>query len=66
VTLDDGDRTIECEEAEEIGLRAENDEFIDALLHGRQPGATLTDGVRATMVMLAAIRSLDSGRGEHL
>ncbi len=66
VTLDDGTQTTVNEAPEEIGLRAENDDFIDAVRQGRQPAVTLADGVRATRLLLAALRSSASGRLEHV
>jgi len=66
VTLDDGEETTVHAEPEETGLAAENAEFVDAIRHGRQPRVALSDGLRATKVLLAAMKSLASGREERV
>jgi len=66
VTLDDGKHTTVHAEPQETGLAAENADFVDAVREGRQPRATLSDGIRATQVLLAAVKSLASGREESV
>lgn len=66
VTLDDGEHTTVHAEPEETGLAAENADFVDAIRQGRKPRVSLSDGLRATKVLLAAVKSLASGREERV
>ncbi len=66
VTLDDGEHTTVHAASEETGLAAENADFVEAVREGCQPRVTLSDGLRATYVLLAAVNSLASGREERV
>jgi len=45
----------------ELGMILENREFVDALTQGRAPLTGVRDGLRATLMVLAAFRSIETG-----
>lgn len=65
-TFSDGERTWTQERAEEEGFQLENQEFVAALLDGRQPSPSAHDGLQATRLVLAADRAMRTGEVQEL
>lgn len=65
-TFFDGQESWIEERTEEEGFQLENEEFIGALLEGRQPGITAHDGIQATRLVLAADRAIRTGEVQEL
>jgi predicted dehydrogenase len=61
VTFFDGEKTTESADPEEYGFIEENNDFIRSLMNGTPPPITHRDGLRATLLVLAAFESLKSG-----
>jgi predicted dehydrogenase len=61
VTLYDGADVSVYEDPEEYGFMEENKDFIHAVQTGEPPPITYRDGMRATLVLLKAMESLQSG-----
>lgn len=66
LTLDDGQGEPLTEEAGEQGMINETEEFLACVRSGHVPQAGLEDGIRATRVLLAALRSAMTRRTEHV
>ena len=66
LTLDDGNATSYEEEGGERGMKNETAEFLSCVRTGHTPLSGLDDGIRATRVLLAALRSATTGRTEQV
>jgi predicted dehydrogenase len=62
----DGRETVQSHDEEEEGLRAENEEFINAIRSQREPSCGVQEGRRAMLILLKAIESMQRGRPVHL
>jgi predicted dehydrogenase len=65
-TFSDGQRTWTEERDGEEGILLENREFVDALLHNREPELNVDDGIGATRLVLAAERAIRTGEVQYL
>lgn len=65
-TFFDGEKTWTEERPEEEGFQLENEEFINALIEGRQPCLSAHDGLQATRIVLAADRAIRTGEVQKL
>ena len=65
-TFFDGENTWVEERTEEEGFQLENQEFISALLEGREPKLTALDGIQATRIVLAADKAIRTGEVQEL
>jgi predicted dehydrogenase len=59
-TLFDGTTVVEHEDPEEYGFLEENRDFIRALQQDEDPPMTHRDGLRATLMLLKALESLET------
>jgi len=65
-TFYDGAKTWTEEREDEEGFQLENEEFVDALSHGREPRICARDGIAATMMVLAADRAIRTGKVQEV
>ncbi len=65
-TFYDGEKTWTEVRPEEEGFQLENEEFINALIEGRQPCLSAHDGLQATRIVLAADRAIRTGEVQKL
>jgi predicted dehydrogenase len=65
-TFHDGKETWTEERPEEEGFLLENQEFVNALLAGREPELTAYDGIQATRIVLAADKAIRTGEVQEL
>ncbi|MBM3189193.1 MAG: Gfo/Idh/MocA family oxidoreductase [Chloroflexi bacterium] len=65
-TFYDGQKTWVEERPEEEGFQLEDQEFVSALLEGRQPLLSAADGLQATRIVLAADRAIRTGEVQEL
>jgi predicted dehydrogenase len=61
VVLSDGEQSVDFHDEEEQGLRAENEEFIDAIRSQREPSCGVREGRRAMLILLRAFQSMREG-----
>jgi len=62
----DGQKTWVEERPEEEGFQLEDQEFVSALLEGREPSLSAADGLQATRIVLAADRAIRTGEVQEL
>ena len=65
-TFFDGMETRTEERTDEEGFQLENEEFVKALLAGRQPELSAHDAIQATRMVLAADRAIRTGEVQEL
>jgi predicted dehydrogenase len=58
----DGEREIHHEDDDEVGVEEENKEFISVLNGTRPLRASVSDGIRATVLLLRALESIRCGQ----
>lgn len=60
----DGTQDLYHSDSEEVGVLEENKEFLEALSGSSRPSASLRDGIRATVLLLRALESLQTGQSQ--
>lgn len=65
-TFYDGQKTLVEERLEEEGFQLEDQEFVSALLEGREPLLSAADGPQATCIVLAAGKAIRTGEVQEL
>ena len=63
-SLWDGAQEFHHSDTEEVGIKEENKEFLQVLGGSSRPSASLRDGIRATVLLLRALESIQTGQAQ--
>ncbi len=63
-SLWDGTQELHHVDSDEVGVQEENNEFLQVLSGSSRPSASLRDGIRATVLLLRALESLQTGQSQ--
>jgi predicted dehydrogenase len=60
----DGTQDLYHSESDETGVQEENKEFLEVLSGSSRPSASVRDGIRATVLLLRALESMQTGQSQ--